>query len=142
MAQRCTEAAMEVATRPTTNIAARSFELSPPETKGGKWKEKVLYSFKSGTDGANPNGGLVLDSKGAIYGTTYAGGNQNCKYDASVGCGTAFKLKSPKKGVDWMEEHLHVFTGGDDGGGPNGELIFDTKGSVYGTAGGGNVSGG
>jgi len=51
-------------------------------------------------------------------------------------------LKSPKKGVDWVEEHLHVFTGGDDGGGPNGELIFDTKGSLYGTAGGGNVSGG
>ena len=24
------------------------FELSPPKTKGGKWTEKVLYSFKSG----------------------------------------------------------------------------------------------
>ncbi len=69
------------------------FELSPPKTKGGKWKEKVLYSFKSGTDGANPNGGLVFDRKGAIYGTTFAGGEPNCKSDTSVGCGTAFELE-------------------------------------------------
>ena len=32
------------------------FQLSPPKTEGGKWKEKVLYSFKGVTDGANPNG--------------------------------------------------------------------------------------
>jgi len=51
------------------------FELSPPKTKGGKWTEKVLHSFAGGTDGANPNGGLVLDNKGAVYGTTYAGGD-------------------------------------------------------------------
>ena len=43
------------------------FELSPPRTKGGKWTEKVLYAFegvkpgKQFGDGANPNGGLVLD---------------------------------------------------------------------------------
>jgi uncharacterized repeat protein (TIGR03803 family) len=118
------------------------FELTPPKTKGGKWKEKVLYSFKSGTDGANPNGGLVLDSNGAVYGTTYAGGNQNCKYDASVGCGTAFELKSPsKRGGDWKEKHLHIFRGGNDGGQPN-SLTFDAKGALYGTAGGGNPSGG
>ena len=55
------------------------FELSPPKTKGGKWTEKVLHGFKGGTDGANPNGGLCLDSKGAIYGTTPSGGNQSCK---------------------------------------------------------------
>jgi hypothetical protein len=51
------------------------FELSPPKTMGGKWTEKVLHAFAGGTDGANPNGGLVLDSKGAIYGTTPMGGN-------------------------------------------------------------------
>src|SRR5580698_4884202 len=51
------------------------FKLSPPQTKGGKWKELVLYAFRSGKDGANPNGGLVLDSTGAIYGTTTWGGS-------------------------------------------------------------------
>ncbi len=119
------------------------FRLSPPKTKGGKWTEKVLHSFAGGTDGANPNGGLTLDSKGTIYGTTYAGGNQNCKYDASVGCGTAFELHLPnRQTAAWEEKQLHVFTGGHDGGQPNGGLVFDDSGSLYGTAGGGNVSGG
>jgi hypothetical protein len=119
------------------------FKLGPPKNKGGKWKEEMLHSFKSGTDGVNPNGGLVLDSTGAVYGTTSAGGNQNCKYDASVGCGTAFELKSPsKKDGPWVEKQLHIFTGGKDGGQPKGGLIFDANGSLYGTAGGGNITGG
>jgi uncharacterized repeat protein (TIGR03803 family) len=119
------------------------FELSPPTTKGGKWMEKVLHGFKGGTDGANPNGGLVFDNEGAIYGTTYSGGNRNCMYQDEAGCGTAFRLRPPtKKGGTWAEKQLHVFTGGNDGGQPNGGMIFDTKGSLYGTAGGGNPSGG
>jgi hypothetical protein len=115
------------------------FKLSPPKTKGGKWTEKVLYSFKSGTDGANPNGGLLLNSKGAIYGTTAAGGNQNCKYDASVGCGTAFELDPPATtGTSWGEKVLHRFRGGfGDGQGPNGNLIFDASARVFGTTRGG-----
>jgi hypothetical protein len=108
------------------------FRLTPPKTKGGKWRERVLYSFKSGTDGANPNGGLVFDSEGAIYGTTYAGGNQNCKADASVGCGTAFELKPPAdKGAAWKETVLRRFTA--DEGNSSAGVIFDRKGDLYGT---------
>ena len=92
------------------------FEMSPPKTKGGKWTEKVLHSFKGGKDGANPNGGLVLDSKGAIYGTTNAGGNKICTGAGFVGCGTAFRLVPPViKGQVWTEETLHRFTAGNDG---------------------------
>ncbi len=112
------------------------FELSPPKTKGGKWTEKVLHSFAGGTDGANPNGGLVLDSAGDVFGTTPSGGSAGCQ---GPGCGTAFELKPPTKtGGTWTEKMLHRFTGGNDGAGPDGGLIFDTKGSLYGTA----VSGG
>jgi uncharacterized repeat protein (TIGR03803 family) len=94
----------------------------------------VLHGFKGGTDGANPNGGLVLDSKGAIYGTTYAGGNQNCKYDASVGCGTAFELKLPiTKGGAWTEMILHRFQGSQDGVNPAAGLTFGNNGDLYGT---------
>jgi hypothetical protein len=111
------------------------FKLSSPAKKDGKWKEKVLHAFKSGSDGANPNGGLVFDSKGTIYGTTYAGGNQNCKYDSSLGCGTAFTLNPPsRKGGLWTEILLHRFNrGSSDGGNPMAGLQFGNSGSVYGT---------
>jgi uncharacterized repeat protein (TIGR03803 family) len=112
------------------------FKLSPPKIKGGAWKEKVLHSFAGGTDGANPNGGLVLDSAGDVFGTTPSGGSTGCQ---GPGCGTAFELKPPTKtGGTWTERMLHRFTDGNDGAGPDGGLIFDTKGSLYGTA----VSGG
>jgi uncharacterized repeat protein (TIGR03803 family) len=108
------------------------FKLSPPKTKGGKWAEKVLHSFAGGSDGANPNGGLVLDSKGAIYGTTPYGG-YNCPQFQGVGCGTVFKL-TPLMSGRWTEQILHRFTDGDDGAGPSSGLIFDRKGALYGTA--------
>ena len=119
------------------------FKLSPPTKKGGKWPEKVLHRFSGGTDGANPNGGLIIDSKGVIYGTTATGGNQGCKTSASLGCGTAFLLKPPgNQGLPWTERMLHIFTDGNDGAGPNGGLIFSTKGSLYGTGGGGGSGNG
>ncbi len=109
------------------------FKLSPPKTKGRKWTEKVLHAFAGGTDGANPNGGLVLDSKGSVYGTTYIGGGL-C---GGNGCGIVFALRPPtKQGGTWTEKMLDRFNG-QDGTSPNGDLIFDTKGSLYGTAQGG-----
>jgi hypothetical protein len=115
------------------------FKLSPPRTKGGKWKEKVLYSFKAGTDGANPNGGLIFDKAGAIYGTTYSGANQDCNFgQGEIGCGMVFRLSPPTtKGSAWTEHVLHRFKAADDGGQPNGSLVLDATGRLYGTAGGG-----
>ena len=109
------------------------FKLSPPKQQGGKWTEKVLHSFKSGKDGASPNGGLVLDSRGIIYGTTYGGGNESGECGAG-GCGTAFALQPPtKKGGTWSEKQLHVFADGNDGTRPSAGVIFDAKDNLYGT---------
>jgi uncharacterized repeat protein (TIGR03803 family) len=114
------------------------FRMSPPKIKGGAWTEKVLHRFAGGADGANPSGGLVLGNTGVVYGTTSTGGNSGCKTTYSVGCGTAFALKHSKKTRGaWTEMMLHRFTGGDDGGSPTGGLIFDAKGALYGTGGGG-----
>jgi hypothetical protein len=119
------------------------FELSPPQTKGGKWTEKTLYGFKGVAagaqfgDGANPNGGLVLDSKGAIYGTTYFGGN-NVKGECQggvggTGCGIVFKLAPPsQKGGKWAEKVLDQFNG-QDGSNSAAGLVFDGSGNLYGT---------
>ena len=113
------------------------FKLSPPKTKGGHWTEKVLHSFAGGTDGANPNGGLVLDSKRAVYGTTTIGGNQLCNFgNGNLGCGIVFRLSPMIDGTGWTESVIHRFNE-TDGDGPNGGLIFDTTGQLYGTAGGG-----
>jgi len=119
-----------------------AFKLTPPKKKGGAWKEKVLYSFPGGTqgqpngDGGQPNGALVFDSKGALYGTTTYGGNEagDCRGGAgSFGCGTLFKIKPPStKGGAWIEEVLHRFDI-KDGVSPNGGLVIDGAGNVYGT---------
>ena len=116
------------------------FELSPPRTKGGKWKEKVLHSFAGGTDGANPNGGLVLDNKGAVYGTSQIGGDQEGECRPN-GCGTVFALRLPaKSGGKWTEKPLFRFNG-QDGATPNAGVILAESGRLYGTAYAGGTSG-
>ena len=49
------------------------FKLTPGT--GGQWTETVLYRFTGGVDGADPYGGVVLDSAGNLYGTTQEGGS-------------------------------------------------------------------
>jgi hypothetical protein len=119
------------------------FELSPPKQKGGKWTEKVLYEFAgveaghSFGDGASPNGGLVLDSKGAVYGTTYYGGNNvkgECQGGTSgTGCGIVFELTPPiRKGGKWTKKVLLQFDGQDAANASAG-VVFDGSGNLYGT---------
>jgi uncharacterized repeat protein (TIGR03803 family) len=98
----------------------------------------VLYSFKGGADdGQQPVGGLVEDSAGNFYGATQEGGNSAC----SGRCGMVFQLSPPaKKGDAWTETILYSFTGGADGGSPNGGLVFDRFGNLYGTAASGGGS--
>jgi uncharacterized repeat protein (TIGR03803 family) len=107
-----------------------AFELT--HAKDG-WKHQVLYSFgNSSNDGCGPTAGLVFDSAGNLYGTT-AGGGFNC----GGGCGTVFKL-APNSHGGWTESILYSFTGSNgDGAYPNTDLIFDSKGNLYGTTWGG-----
>lgn len=98
---------------------------------GGKWKETVLYSFRCGTDGADPQSSLVEDKAGALYGTTYYGGNLRAGHQQS-GAGTVFKLA--QSGGKWKETVLYSFVGSDgefpechDG------LLIGKDGALYGT---------
>jgi len=108
------------------------FELSPPSVVGGSWTYTALYDFQGGTtDGQEPNGDLIFDSAGNIYGTTQAGGNQQCDFP---GCGVIFELSPPSsQGEPWTESILYLFQGGSDGSGPYAGLTLDEQGRLYGT---------
>lgn len=102
------------------------FKLSP---SGSSWTETTLYTFPaSGTNGINPNGDLVLDSAGNIYGTTQDGG----KYGSTSSGGTAWEL-SPKAAGGYSFKLLHNFGNGTDGNIPFAGLIRDAAGNLYGT---------
>jgi uncharacterized repeat protein (TIGR03803 family) len=93
------------------------------------WTEAVLYRFTGGTDGGEPTGGLLFDRSGNLYGTTEIGGKPHgC---GNIGCGTVFKMT--KSGGSWTETVLYEFQGGTDGSFPNGGVIFDSYGNLYGT---------
>jgi len=79
-------------------------------------KETVLYSWTWGTDGSQPEAGLIRDKAGNLFGTTVVGG------------GTVFKLAP-----DGTERVLHAFIGGSDGAFPRAGLIRDSAGNLYGT---------
>jgi uncharacterized repeat protein (TIGR03803 family) len=80
----------------------------------------VLYNFTGGADGSKPLGDIIRDAAGNIYGATVIGG--------ASGLGAIFKLDSSNH-----ETVLHSFTGAPDGNDPNGELIMDQAGILYGT---------
>ena len=94
------------------------FKLTP--TKTG-YKEKILYSFKSGYDGAHPAASVVLAGT-QIFGTTQSGG--------TAGKGTVFEL-TPVNGV-YLETVLHSFQGGNDGASPTAGLLIE-NGALFGT---------
>ncbi|HTZ95148.1 MAG TPA: choice-of-anchor tandem repeat GloVer-containing protein [Terriglobales bacterium] len=115
------------------------FELSPKADS--TWTETVLYNFCSVTaclDGAVPMAGLVFDSKGNLYGTTYAGGANDCE-NGFFGCGTVFELSPPSlPGGNWTEAVLYDFCsdgiegGCKDGAEPTSQLTV-RDGKLYGT---------
>jgi len=97
----------------------------------GRWNETVVHTFQ-GKDGNNPSPGLVFDKAGNLYGTTTLGG--------TYGNGVVFKLTHESNG-EWTETVLHSFRSA-DGVTPNGDLVIDGAGNLYGTTqGGGHGSG-
>jgi uncharacterized repeat protein (TIGR03803 family) len=97
-------------------------------TTGGKLT--TLHSF-AGTDGAHPQGALMLGTDGNFYGTTNAGGAQQGGCAAEVRCGTVFKITPAGKFTT-----LYSFcssSGCPDGQVPNAALVQGSDGSFYGT---------
>ena len=100
------------------------FALTPPDAGQTAWTEAVLVSFNR-SNGQFPSGGLIADETGNLYGTTLYGGANST--------GTAFEVSPPAAGqTAWTETVLYSFTTGVAI--PNGDLVADKAGNLYGTA--------
>lgn len=81
--------------------------------------ETLLYTF-SESSGYGPYAGVVRDPAGNLYGTAIYGGAHND--------GSAFEL-SPLAGGGWQETTIYSAS---DGSLPNGGLVIDPAGNLYG----------
>jgi uncharacterized repeat protein (TIGR03803 family) len=107
------------------------YELSP--AANGTWIEKTLFSFKGWDDGHAPQGGLVMDRSGNLYGTTEYGGSGSEKGKVQTGNGVVFELHLEANGV-WSEKVLYRFGGyPSDGAHSQAGLVFDHAGNLFGT---------
>ena len=119
-----------------SSIYGTIFQLAPPVGTSGSWTETILHAFHL-QDGSLPQGDLIKDASGALYGTTGGGGTSIF--------GTVFKLAPPTtpRG-QWTLQTLHNFGSGNDGSDPIGKLAMDASGNLYGvtqTGGGGSFYG-
>ena len=101
------------------------FQLTP---LGSNWIFSVVYGLAGN---AGPFGNLSLDAAGNLYGTTYQ--------DGAYTAGSGFEL-TPSLGI-WTYTTLYNFAGGNDGGLPVSNLVFDSSGNRYGTASYGGADG-
>ena len=85
----------------------------------GQWSETDLHSF-NGQNGFEPES-LVLGSGGVLYGTV--------RYNGQSGAGLVYEL-IPKTGT--KETIVYQFTGRSDGGNPDGGIVLDKAGNIYG----------
>jgi uncharacterized repeat protein (TIGR03803 family) len=116
------------------------WELSPPAQGSGMlgWTEHSLHRFGFSGNEAFPGvGQLAMDPQGSLYGAVQGG-----KYRA----GMIYRLTgvqddNPGANEVWRETILYNFTGGADGGFPEG-VILDKTGNLYGITGVGGTGNG
>ena len=135
-----------------------TWKLTP--AAGGTYIYSPLYNFCGNPgngfacpDGYTPQGGVVTDSFGNIYGTTAYGGDMTCGTATGSepgGCGVLYELSPAPSGgcpsgtyegiipdtntpTGWCETVLHTFELATDGGIPLTAVIFGTDGNIYGT---------
>lgn len=104
------------------------FKLTPPVPGQTVWTHSVILNFQGTANGANPEAGLIIDKRGALYGTTLYGGS-------SGWAGSVFKLTPPTQPTaSWTHKELFPFAGnGLYGSYPHAGVVFGADGALYGT---------
>ena len=102
----------------------------------GGGNEYLLHSMNGTSDGYGLTSGLVIDSKGDLFGVAYAAGNMSACNGG--GCGTVFEIA-----VGGSFSVVYQFKGGVDGAAPKGGLTIDSNDNIFGTtSAGGSLNGG
>jgi uncharacterized repeat protein (TIGR03803 family) len=120
----------------TGNVYGTIITKNGGEYAGAVWKIdaagkfSLLHKFTGMADGFGPNGPLLMNTDGNLYGTTASGGGTAAK----PGYGTVFRLTP-----NGQFTVIHTFTG-KDGSNPTGTLAHDSKGAIYGATSGNNGS--
>ncbi|MGH8211800.1 MAG: choice-of-anchor tandem repeat GloVer-containing protein [Rhodanobacteraceae bacterium] len=134
--------------------------LASPGGASAEHNEKVLYTFLGGGDGQYPDGKLIWDGAGNIYGATYTNvykitphGRKTVVHVFSDGPGVSGVVRDDAGNLygvttnggddndgtvfeiaaDGKVTTLYSFKGGSDGAYPYSELIRDGQGNLYGT---------
>lgn len=98
---------MHLAKSPLAPIAVSVSLLILFAVIAGAQTEAVLFSFANdGSNGMSPEGALVFDAAGNLYGTTSSGGREE---GCGQNCGTIFEL-SPSVGGGWAQQVLYEFS--------------------------------
>jgi uncharacterized repeat protein (TIGR03803 family) len=116
------------------NLYGTIITKNASEYAGAVWKIdttgkfSIMHQFAGKADGFGPNGPLMMNTDGNLYGTTASGGLAN-----GTGYGTVFQITPAGKFTI-----IHTFTG-PDGNNPTGTLAHDSTGAIYGATGAGTV---
>ncbi len=101
------------------------------------WELSTLYSFHGGGDGNGPETRVIFGPDGTLYGTTNNGGLEPCN-GYSVGCGVVYNLRPPatacKTAICYWTENVTYTFDGLNAGFPIGDIAFDQRGNLYGSA--------
>jgi uncharacterized repeat protein (TIGR03803 family) len=101
------------------------------------WTFGTLYQFNGLNDGAPPSSRVIFGPDGALYGTATYGGLLSCD-PGWFGCGVVYRLNPQPTfcrsvSCPWVETPIYTFQQTTDGNNPEGDLIFDAQGNIYGT---------
>jgi len=121
---------------PAGNLYGTIITKNGGQYAGAVWKIdtagqfSIVHQFAGKADGFGPNGPLMMNTDGNLYGTTASGGGT----DANPGYGTLFRITPAGQ-----FRVIHTFTG-PDGSNPTGTLAHDATGAIYGATSGNNGS--
>lgn len=100
------------------------------ELPAGSGSINIVATF-DGADGSSPAGGLVVDSNGDIFGETGMGGASfgNANALSGQGYGSVFEIPAGSSTITTLASF-----NGTDGEVPNGGLVADANGNLFGVA--------